>query len=364
MKPILVRRSYMAIISGFLVSSIISLFIANSALATDVSKPVNKPQSGKLSTSTEATAPYKYNADDLQLMIRIIDLSRLIAVNGPIMEKAIRVKGLTPDNWTLDMMGVSSRNMHGWGANTINVPGLGNANDAGRWTDTMWRPALKQQFGLLGLKVGEGPLPSCASTNDTVQTARQSLWTITAGDPSADPFASFRSGVGDPRIGSGFYDSFKHAVGKLWKKMGGKTDVNWDDEPSGGGGVRGQPVPEGGSGGSVAPDTKSIWWLLINMGSRWGRINSAMGQPKPVDPGIDPSTIGVNNHTIKNPKDSSIGDPHIINPNPEKPQTKDSHGSVPSKIDSKGKTPTPDPIEPTGTPSVPLPGKGGSIPPK
>jgi hypothetical protein len=88
-----------------------------------------------------------------------------------------------------------------------------------------------------------------------------------------------------------------------------------------------------------------------------------MGQPLPVNPGVEPIGTHDIDRTIQDPRQGGVGDPRVINPNPEKPAADRSHGSIPNKIDYKGKIPTPDPIDPTSGPSVPVPGKGG-IPPK
>jgi hypothetical protein len=342
------------------------------------------------SVAANTTAPDYFDAGDMQLMVRLIDVSRLVAALGPALEPAIRAKGLERDAWVLGMLG----NTGGADAMTPGsklpgfppaIPGLsGPLDPLGRdkpaltqWVDDKWRPELKRQSVLLGLS--EGPSPTAAPTSETIRTAMETILRLTFGDPANGASGSTTSGggsrdefkpptrlTGDPRLSKGGVQAAAGAVAAFVERIvgGGK---GWDSS-GGGGGVRGTSVPEGGSGGSNAPpDPNSVWGQMILLGSNWERINPKMGQPSPVNPGVDPVDSRRTRERLAKTTKPALGNPGYTDPNPEA-SGKGGQGRATVKPTSVkgGKVPSPDPSEPevvTHAPT-PLPGKGGTPTPK
>jgi hypothetical protein len=364
--------SVISLPKSFIVFVLITLawcFLKDTTQAQNVGPRTKETQIKTKTLSAKDAAEFSYNANQLGLMIRIIDLSRLSYVYGTSMEKAIRARGMTPDEWSVSILGALGRTgRSSSGTNGIDIPGI-QGGDEGldalnrdnrlvtSWMNTVWRPGLKKQFGLLGKEPGAGPLPSCAPTQETIQTAVQAMQDAWFGDPSKEPPATRKPGQADPRISSG---GIKAAIGAVIEFFGGGKDGS--AEPSqASAGVRGRPVTEGGSTGSGAPDKSSIWWQLVNLGSSWGSVNAAMGQPIPVDPGVDPKSTGGKGRTMpKDPSPGGTGNPNVIHPNPEKSGTGSTGGTTPTAVETKGNIPTPDNFDPKSSGStVPKPGKTG-----
>jgi hypothetical protein len=406
--------------AGYLILVFAGVLLTDSALAQNAGRAYVKTQV-KAGIPTTVPRAFSYNANQLGLMIRIIDLSRLTYVYGTEMERLIKARGMTPDEWSLSILGVTGQAGGSSRTNGINIPGIHGGEEGldalntdnrlvTSWMNTVWRPGLKKQFGLLGMEPGAGPLPTSAPTQETISTAVQAMQEAFFGNPASGPSSSRKPGQADPRISEGdqqtadanqstddnqsatnsdvsgekntglVYDGTqcyetagktptrnvtKDFVGAVWGyivKKAGKEDTWKDDSQNAAVGVRGNPKPEGASGSnSGAPDKNSIWWKLVSLGHSWGAVNAAMGQPMPVNPGVDPSSAGGKGRTLpKDPSPGGSGNPNIINPNPEKSGTGSSGGTTPTAVDGKGKVPTPDNFDPKSSGStVPKPGKTG-----
>lgn len=294
----------------------------------------------------------RFRVDELQSALKLIDLSRFLAGFEQGVQGALRARGLSADRWIVELLaeGGSKTGIPGVGPSDVIDLASGGAGVIKTWMDEVWRPALSSRAAALGVITGSRSLPTCAPPGDTLETATTLIWTLTAGKATEPTFDGRRPRFGDPRL----MGAFKEFVGHVAKALGfGGKDGSRDGSGSGGG-VRGQPLPEGG-GSTAAPDQGSIWWLMVQIGSRWGRINSKMGPPRPVDPGPDPGS-GRDRTVPANPRTPSGGDPRVVNPNPSRPSAGVAPPPGARAPVGGGKVPGPDPAEPAASgPPVPAP---------
>ncbi len=299
--------------------TLITLAGAETPVSTSAKWVKGKPVSLVLD---KAESQRKVNgAEGMDLAVRIVDVSCVLARLGPEVEVELLKRGIPPEAWISRLVG-------------IHVPGLGNQDpklpDRGGipllpgdpstglplqgkkgvkdWMTEKWRPGLTGLLGRLGF---DGPrISGClASPTDCSKTAEEllkqaGLQTGVPGKGSdqrgGPPSFDGSRPVGNPRLMAGASaktasDKVVGVVKDIWDTVRkeivkvGSYGVGGDDEdtPNAVLGVRGYEAPEGGSITHVDHDSP-FWTLLVYSGQTWRRFNS--GMPMPVYPGFEPTS--------------------------------------------------------------------------